>query len=67
MQNIEYIDIKPIQVNRVRFRTAVRREAYSPDRLVAWRGRRDEDSLVIQNSLETRDEFYDRASRELAH
>lgn len=58
---------KRIQVNGNRFNTAVAREQYSNDKLVAWKGRRSEENenFVAQESIETTDEFYDRASRQL--
>ena len=63
----EYFDTRRMTVSKTRLWTAVAREAYSPDRLVAWTGRRTNPGRFwSQGSLETRSEFYDRVSDEIS-
>jgi hypothetical protein len=63
----EFFDVRRVSVQGKRFMTAVEREAYHADRLVAWKGRRTSAEIVRQKSAETRDEFYDRVAMQFAH
>lgn len=62
----ELFRAKRVRKNGKNYMTAVAREAYSSDRLVAWTGNRKAPRQVwYQQGLETPDEFYSRVEREL--
>ncbi len=62
----ELIDVRRINVGTRTARKAVLRQAYHPDRLYAWQGRRDQPTREwMQQAMETRDEFFERVKRDL--
>ena len=70
-KSCELIDPRRVKVRgwgaTTSFQIALRREAYSPDRLYAWRGRHTSPSQEwMQNSTETENEFVKRVKEELA-
>lgn len=63
----ELIDVRRIWGNGRSAQIAVRRQAYSPDRLYAWTGRHTSPNREWhQDSLENKSEFRGRVRREIA-